>query len=427
VEGKPIVVLRFDQDEWTRLRYSRRSVNEFTIARSHELLYGVRALTPCLIEGKTNDGEHLFFGVISSRAAITTLETRIKVRRSVEIQPESTSKLLRFVTESPHSTNLKERLSGNSSVISLSPKLSSHVVERLASIERNRGGMRAVEESLSAPKRFRGTEALQEDAVRTALKAFGLAQDEAALSLELVQGRETALARVAIMEDSVVEHDARKIPGYDLVQSDLTGRAVFERRGERLEVFTANRRPLEHVFGVDLIYLNASRQNIVMLQYKMLEPLRRDGADNDWIYRPDASLDREIDRMRKFALAHPPRPHEYRLNPAVFYFKFVKRDSLISNGGLITPVDHFEKLRTDPACKGPKKGLRVSYNSLSGRYLRQNAFLDLIRSGYIGAHAETTQHMTVLVEAVLKNGNAVVSAIQRPVQPGVANSEEEES
>ena len=84
----------------------------------------------------------------------------------------------------------------------------------------------------------------------------------------------------------MVEHDARHMPGYDLVESHLTGRAVFTRNDQRLEIYTANRRDLEHVFGVDLIYLNASRQNIVMLQYKMLEPLRKDG-ETDWIYRPD--------------------------------------------------------------------------------------------------------------------------------------------
>jgi hypothetical protein len=60
------------------------------------------------------------------------------------------------------------------------------------------------------------------------------------------------------MEDSVVEHDARQMPGFDLVESHLTGRAVFTRNDQRLEIFTANRRDLEHVFGVDLIYLNAS-------------------------------------------------------------------------------------------------------------------------------------------------------------------------
>jgi hypothetical protein len=299
-------------------------------------------------------------------------------------------------------------------VVTLSPKLSGHLIERLASIDTNRGPMRAVAESLSAPKRFWGAAALQEDAVRTALKAFGLSPADQALSLDLVEGRETALARVAIMEDSVVEHNARHVPGYDLIDSDLTGRAVFERHNERLEVYTANRRPLEHVFGVDLIYLNATRKNIIMLQYKMLEPLRNNELEIDWIYRPDAKLDDEIRRMRRFAKDSPSGPHEYRLNPSVFYLKFVKRDGAISSGGIITPIDHFEKLRTDPACRGPKNGLRVSYRSLAGRYMRQNAFHDLIRSGYIGARAETTAHLKTLVDAVLKSDRAVIAALQQP-------------
>jgi hypothetical protein len=172
------------------------------------------------------------------------------------------------------------------------------------------------------------------------------------------------------------------------------------------------------VFGVDLIYLNETRQNVVMLQYKMLEPSRNGAGDADWVYKPDTNLDQEIRRMRKFATNQKPGIHEYRLNPAVFYLKFVKRDSLINNGGIVMPIDHFEKLRTDPKCRGPRNGLLVSYQSLSGRYLRQNAFLDLIRSGYIGAHAETTEHLRTIVEAVLKSGRAVVAAIQQTKQAG---------
>ena len=68
--------------------------------------------------------------------------------------------------------------------------------------------MRAVAESLFTPRTFRNAAALQEDAVRAALKAFGLGPDDQALSLELFEGRETALARITIMEDSVIEHDA---------------------------------------------------------------------------------------------------------------------------------------------------------------------------------------------------------------------------
>jgi hypothetical protein len=223
------------------------------------------------------------------------------------------------------------------------------------------------------------------------------------------------------MEDSVIEHDARHLPDYDLVKSDLTGRAVFEHAHERLEVFTANRRPLERVFGVDLIYLNTSRQNIVMLQYKMLEPSREGATDTDWLYRPDANLDSEICRMRKFTADQRPNPCEYRLNSSVFYLKLVKRNGLIKNGGIIIPIDHFEKLRLDPACRGPRNGLRVTYEALAGRYLRQNAFLDLVRSGYIGAHAATTVHLKSLVEAVLCNDKAVVAAIQQRTEASLGD------
>jgi hypothetical protein len=283
--------------------------------------------------------------------------------------------------------------------------------------------MRAVAESLSAPRYFRDTAALQEDAVHTALKVFGIAPSAQALSLELVERKETALARVGIMEDSVIKHDARHLPDYDLVKSDLTGRAVFEHANERLEVFTANKRPLERVFGVDLIYLNASRQNIVMLQYKMLEPLREEATDTDWIYRPDTKLDSEIQRMRKFMAENLPDPYEYRLNSSVFYLKLVKRDRSLSNCGIIIPIDHFEKLRMDPACRGSRNVLRVTYETLAGRYLRQNAFLELVRSGYIGAHAATTIHLKTLVEAVLCNDKAVVAAIQHRTEASPPDDE----
>ncbi len=75
------------------------------------------------------------------------------------------------------------------------------MIERLASIPENRGAMRAIAESSSSPKRYRNTAALQEDAIRTALHAFGSPPDDQAASLELVEGRETALGRVSIMEE----------------------------------------------------------------------------------------------------------------------------------------------------------------------------------------------------------------------------------
>ena len=103
-----------------------------------------------------------------------------------------------------------------------------------------------------------------------ALKAFG-ADEADTLALA---GTPSALGAVRLQEDAVIEHDARWIRGWTLTNSDLTGTATFHRFGERLNVFTANKRPLERLLGVDLIYLNKSRGSLVMVQYKMMQPGR---------------------------------------------------------------------------------------------------------------------------------------------------------
>ncbi|MGR8999377.1 MAG: hypothetical protein ACU88J_10050 [Gammaproteobacteria bacterium] len=423
-ERHPIVVLQLTNGDWEALLFSKRGVNEFTIARPHALFDNVQVPAPCLVigqsnfedfEGRSNYEESIYFGLLSSKSAITTLESRAKVSRAVEITPSSKKNLISLVTEAPHARNFATRIEAKNSVILLTPKLSGHLIDRLASIQSNNGGMRSVAESLLVPKRFKGNDTLQEDAVQTALAAFGLAANNQALKLELVEGKVSALGRVKIIEDSVVEHDARNVPGYTLFQSDVIGRAIFQKGNEQLKIFTANRRELEHCIGVDLIYVNLTKQSIVMLQYKMLEPNGKIDDQTDWVYRPDTQLDEEIIRMKKFVNLHPSGPKEYRLNTEIFYLKFVKRDATLASGGIIIPLDHFEKLRTDPVFKGPKNGLRLSYRTLNGRYLRQTPFLDLIKCGYIGAHAYTTIQLKVLIDAILDGNKSVVAAIQQKV------------
>lgn len=207
-----------------------------------------------------------------------------------------------------------------------------------------------------------------------ALRAFGITPHDTARTVELIEGRDTALARVKIREDAVIDHDARFIPPFTLAHSDLTGRAVFEHRGERLEVITANKLALEEALGVDLVYLNVIKQNIVGVQYKMLDPDRKSG-ETDWIYRPDSQFFKEIARMKRFSKARPPGPHEYRFNPQVFYLKFVRRDAELGKSAITIPLDHFDVLRADPACKGPRGGFRISYKTLGGAICDRSRFL----------------------------------------------------
>ena len=179
----------------------------------------------------------------------------------------------------------------------------------------------------------------------TALRVFGLKMDDSPEMLELFRRGETALDQLRISEDSVIEHDARFVTGFKLNESDLKGRAIFVKNNERLEVITANRRPLEELFGVDLIYVNALMGNIVMVQYKMLE---REGSKNniDWIYRPDTQFQKETDRMRQWVVdTHSTSPYEYRLNSEVFYLKFVKRHAELGRASYCHSGVSFRKSR----------------------------------------------------------------------------------
>ena len=87
------------------------------------------------------------------------------------------------------------------------------------------------------------------DALTLALKAFG-AKDAAATELALSE-RTTALAASRLLEDVVIEHEARWMDGWLLSDSDLTGRAVFRQGDERLEVlvFVTPPYPRQGVWG----------------------------------------------------------------------------------------------------------------------------------------------------------------------------------
>lgn len=116
--------------------------------------------------------------------------------------------------------------------------------------------------------------------------------------------------------------------------------------------------------------------------------------------------------MQLFSQKHAPGASEYRINAQVFYLRFVRRDAVLGQSSIILPVDHYRVLKRDRKARGPKGAFRISYDSLAGRYLRQEGFLDLIHSGYIGAYAKTTAALTALIRATLKNDRAVVAAVQ---------------
>lgn len=406
VRNHPLVVLRFDSEESEAISNTRRGMNSFSIAFPHELLQGLRLPTACLLLTKNYyEKKKAYFSLAVRKGPVTTFDSRLMIESARPIIPNEEKSLIALVTEKRFATDLRNRFKNQAQLVNLSPALSVHLINRLAEIEGNKNEMHRAFAKLENPRTYSGNRAFQEDALKSALQVFGLTLRDAAVKVETVSP--TALDHVYIHEDAVIEHDARNIPEFTLTYSDVTGRAIFSKGLEQLEVITANRRPLEKVLGVDLIYFNAIKQNIVMVQYKMLEPLE----DKDWIYRPDAQFKKQLASMKGVRFNQPPEPHEYRINSQAFYLKFVQRDAALSKSSITMPIDHFEVLRNDPACIGPRGAFRISFNTLDGRYLRQATFLDLIRSGYIGTHAETTKSLAKFIEWALKNNRAVVAAL----------------
>src|SRR3569832_951715 len=96
VQTKPSVILRLDESDSGLLHASRRGLNEFALARAHDLCADIKTPTICLIFVKLSEWatpekiEHFaYIGLVSSRSPVTTLETRIKVRRAVSMVPDT--------------------------------------------------------------------------------------------------------------------------------------------------------------------------------------------------------------------------------------------------------------------------------------------------------------------------------------------------
>jgi hypothetical protein len=203
VDKKPLVIFRLDEEEVQEIKYSNLGISYFTLARSRGLFSNVRVPTACLVFADEGFyGSSAYFALLNSRTPITTLETRARVERAQKIQPATEQGLLELIDDKAMATNLSDRLSGEESVIPLSPYLSVELVRKLAESDENRAAMRMAMASLDEPKRYSSKLSLQQDAISTALGAFGIRVQERAKLLEVKADRETALSHVRIRRRS---------------------------------------------------------------------------------------------------------------------------------------------------------------------------------------------------------------------------------
>lgn len=408
------------------LEDKRHRQTRFSLTFDHHSAHAGRAGSLVLIQFRIDDAaeaeragreaEHLAIGVVKSVAPVSTFVSRVVFDDVRRVAPETLQELLDSIRQ-PNMVHHAGRLAqSEKDYETISETLGKVIVQALSRHSENRLALRYLAGRLDRPQRFVDARSLQVDAIRLAMRAFG-ASDATRIQID---AGDSMLSTVRLHEDTVIEHDARAIPGWSMTDSDYTGRALFIQGDAVLEVYTANRRPLEQLFGVDLVYLNRRQNSFVMVQYKMMEPVSAPRAvtpgaraerTDDCIVPIDKQFEEEIARMWRFTKDLSPAG-KYRLNPCPFYLKLVRRNADSGSAGIVLSLDHFDALFAGGHLDGQRGGLRISYSSLSGHYLRSEAFVDLIRSGYIGSREATTAHLQRLMLAALDGGRSVVAAIE---------------
>jgi hypothetical protein len=420
VTKKPLWLIRFDESYSEALSNTKSGFERLSLTKPHSVFDKAQLPTLCLLEANDAGKAKCYLGTVTRKAAVSTFESRITIRKLRAIVPATLTELEKSVTEPQLKGILKGRLPKDVELQVLSSKLSAHLIELLAAYPENRAALDTAVSILPGMRRLSDSSWAQEDAIQTALEAFGIRNSDSPQSVHLTPTGSSALGLLGahLYEDNVVRADASEIPGFNAISPDVTGRAEFRKGEEKLVIYTANKLPLETTLGVDLIYINETRGSIVMVQYKMLEPHDVNNEPADWRFRPDKQLHAEIARMQLPAIQG--NVAGYRLHRSPYFFKFVKRKVVDdSSQSFIISLEHFNQILTNPAdagALGERDGIRVSFTALNGTYLRDKDFIGLIRSGYIGTYRTETQILQTIIHEIAKGDKAVVLAWQSKIQ-----------
>lgn len=419
VQEKPLLLIRFNKELSTQLLNSWSGFKRLTMARHHSTFHDVSLPTPCLLEIYKDNIPTCYLAAAIRKTEVSTFDSRLAIKKLNVIYPNRLYALAALISDSRMRDMLSQQLSEEKEIIKLSPMLSACLIDILAKNPKNQPALETV---LSLLPRLRDgslNAQAQEDAIQSALAVFGMQKESMPDEVFLKNGTFSGLGLLGIKEtyiyeDNVIHSDATRLPGFEKISEDVTGRAVFQKGDERLVIYTANKLPLERMLGVDLIYINETRGNIVMIQYKMLEKCEHNGSC-DWIFRPDKQLNSEISRMQLPDVNEP--LNDYRMNRNPFFFKFVKRN-IVKNKhqSFFISVDHLKYLLSSPEFKGPQDGIRLSCNALNGIYLREADMIGLIRSGYIGTHKIETKALSIIIQEAAMGNKAIVLGWQKKIQ-----------
>ena len=262
----------------------------------------------------------------------------------------------------------------------------------------------------------------ERDAVSTAIRFAGLSQrasprPSSAEQLEPGMPFGVSFAPHNIdNEDDLIAADLRRFDSSVELQ-EISGAMVRVYDDHLcLTVICVNRKPLEQVHGVDLIYYDHIEDTAVGVQYKRLERVGSSSVDrtsSEWIYRNRAEILRQLDLMASESFSDAIAADDWRLSSSPNFFKFVCASDFDPNRrdllkGMYVPDGYLRLgIQEGKFQTGPRGGFRIGYSNT--RYFTSNTFIELVRRSWIGTRTTDRSALAQKVAALAADDEVVLA------------------
>ena len=177
VQKKPLILIRFDEAFSESLHNSRQGFEHLTIVKPHALFQAIKLPTLCLLEIQEGDATKCYLSTATRKMAVSTFDSRLTIKKLRALHPDSLQAIEALISDSRMKRLLGERLPSEGGITNLSPKLSAHLVEILAGNSENQSALDTALSFLPRLRRVTNSSWAQEDAIQSAMAAFGIRGD----------------------------------------------------------------------------------------------------------------------------------------------------------------------------------------------------------------------------------------------------------
>jgi hypothetical protein len=196
-------------------------------------------------------------------------------------------------------------------------------------------------------------------------------------------------------EDDYITDDSTYFLDWDRSRISQGGWWEFRKDGRRLHLKNINVSSAENTTGADLVYVRREPDTVVLVQYKLLEILKREGKP---IFRPDNRLGGQITRMLGFCPDSADRGSDESLARIGGDFCFIKFILPVDGYASISerphgryfPADAVRRMLANPE-SGPNDG--VVHFVYDRRYMDGETFAKLVRDRWIGSSGDVTDRI----------------------------------